>query len=174
MITLPHPEKIGEYPRLIFGSWAELYTYAAKQTKYALVYPDFVETIRKSLPDYAVELDRALHEKTTEEESNDKAKESSSVELSEEEIKDGVLKDIDELISQIMDIATSEVILEVISVINTTYNQEHDVLSIDWEIVEAEEVFRLELSFEVVKWSSEEPETLKTTNFFPLTSPFYG
>lgn len=97
---------------------------------------------------------------------------SSSIELSEDEIKLGVSKDIDELITRIMDIATNETINEVLSLINNTCNKENDVLSIDWEIVELETVFRLDLTIEIVKWGSKKPEVLKTMGFFPLMGYF--
>lgn len=177
MIVIPHTVMNGLSPQFVFNNWSDLYAYAVRQANVDLVYDEFVEAVREALPECSAVIDEALSEETKEVlEEKDACSEilaSSNIGLSEEEITLGVSKDVDELIIQLMEITTNETISEVLSLINSTCNQEHDVLSIDWEIVELDSVFRLDLVFEVVKRGFKKPSMLKTVNFFPLVCSLY-
>lgn len=158
-------------------SWSDLCAYAVSRVNFDLVYDEFIEAVREALPEYSATIYEELSGGTKEtlegKRTCPETLESSGIELSEEEIKLEVSEDVDELINQLMDITTSETISEVLSLINSTCNQEHDVLSIDWEIVELDSVFRLDLAFEIVKRGFKKPSMLKTMNFFPLICSLY-
>lgn len=158
-------------------SWSDLYAYAVSRVNSDLVYDEFIEAVKEVLPDYSATIDEELGGGTKEalegKRVSPETLESSNIELSKEDIKLEVSRDVDELIVQLTEIATNDSIREILSLINSTCNQEHDVLSIDWEIEGFEAVFRLDLMFETVRWELKKPNTIKTMNFFPIFGSLY-